>query len=115
VTAAAAAPRTEERSRPPSPPGPEPLPIIGGLPHLLRFGRDPIATAGHLFEKCFGAYALPGAYFHVNDDEHRRHRRLLQPAFHKTRIRSADGQWASAHRSLPAVRGKIRELMELPA
>lgn len=24
--------------------------------------------------------------FHVNDDEHRRHRRLLQPAFHKTRI-----------------------------
>ncbi len=24
--------------------------------------------------------------FHVNGDEHRRHRRLLQPAFHKTRI-----------------------------
>lgn len=24
--------------------------------------------------------------FHVNDDEHRRHRRLLMPAFHKTRI-----------------------------
>ena len=141
-------------------PGPEPVRFLGGLPRLIGFGRDPIGTAGRLFERYgplasivrgparimspggrfvvvangaalnreiltehdrFRMYALPGVYypdddvmarasehggrrgrptadrlrpirrtltglFHVNGDEHRRHRRLLQPAFNKTRI-----------------------------
>jgi cytochrome P450 len=141
-------------------PGPKPSRWLGALPQLLRFGRDPIATAGRLFERYgplasivraparfvspqglsvvvangpalnrevltehdrYRMYALPGllfpdddamararrsggkrgqpteerlrpvqrtltGLFHVNGDEHRRHRRLLQPAFGKTRI-----------------------------
>jgi cytochrome P450 len=133
---------------------------LGALPQLLAFGRDPIGTAGRLFDRYgavasmvrgparvmspggrfvvvakgpavnreiltdhdrYGVYALQGVYypetdvldrarenggrrgrptaerlrpiqrtvtglFNVNGDEHRRHRRLLQPAFHKTRI-----------------------------
>jgi cytochrome P450 len=149
-----------EHDRPPSAPGPAPTPLVGSLPQLLRFGRDPIGTVGGLFAKYgplvslvraparimspggrwvvavngpalnrevltehdrYRMYALPGVYFpdehamerarrqngsrgrptverlqpvqrtltglfHVNGDEHRRHRRLLQPAFGKTRI-----------------------------
>jgi cytochrome P450 len=141
-------------------PGPQPTPWFGAVPHLLRFGRDSIGTAGRLFEQYgpvasivraparimspggkyvvvvngaalnreiltqherYKMYALPGTFypegddmararanggaqgrptaerlrpvqrtltglFHVNGDEHRRHRRLLQPAFNKTRI-----------------------------
>jgi cytochrome P450 len=131
---------------------------VGGVPHVVRLSRDPIAGATRLFARYgrvvslvraparmmtpFGravvlatgpdinkevlteheryhSYALPGVYypeddvlaaaerpgpgrpsaarlrpirrtltglFHVNDDAHRRHRRLLMPAFHKTRI-----------------------------
>jgi cytochrome P450 len=144
----------------PTAPGPEPLRWLGGLPHLIRYARDPIGTSGRLFERYgplvsivrgrarmmspmgtgvviangpalnreilteherYRMYALPGVYypddealalaaerggrggrptperlrpirrtltglFHVNGDEHRRHRRLLQPAFSKTRI-----------------------------
>ncbi|MDB5219285.1 MAG: cytochrome hydroxylase, partial [Myxococcaceae bacterium] len=146
--------------RAPTAPGPEPTPILGSLPQLFRFARDPIATVGRLFEEYgplasivraparimspdgryvvavngpalnreiltehdrYRMYALPGTFFpeekamararanggrlgrateerlrpvqrtltglfHVNGDEHRRHRRLLQPAFNKTRI-----------------------------
>ncbi|MDB4933913.1 MAG: cytochrome hydroxylase [Labilithrix sp.] len=151
---------TPRPARLPTAPGPDPVPLLGAIPHLLRFGRDSIGTAGRLFERygplasivraparimsprgisCVVAngpalnrevltqheryrmYALPGTYFpeasdlarartrggtrgrpsedrlrpiqrtltglfHVNGDEHRRHRRLLQPAFNKTRI-----------------------------
>jgi cytochrome P450 len=163
VTADPSRPRTEDServARPPSAPGPEAVPFLGSLPRLLRFGRDPIGTAGALFAKYgpvasivraparlmspsgrwivvvngpalnrevltehdrYRMYALPGVFFpdehamdrarkqggsrgrptvdrlkpiqrtltglfHVNGDEHRRHRRLLQPAFGKTRI-----------------------------
>ena len=148
------------RDRAPTAPGPEPTLLLGALPQLLRFGRDPIHTVGKLFAKYgplasivraparimspggrfvvavngpalnreiltaherYRMYALPGTFFadesamaraeaqggrrgrpsverlrpiqrtltglfHVNGDEHRRHRRLLQPAFNKTRI-----------------------------
>ena len=53
------------RVRAPVAPGPEPLPRIGGLGHLMAFGRDPIATATRLFERS----ALPGVYF-PEDDVH---------------------------------------------
>jgi hypothetical protein len=46
--------RTEPRApagRAPTAPGPEPTPLLGALPHLLRFGRDSIGTAGRLFER----------------------------------------------------------------
>ncbi|MBX3187436.1 MAG: cytochrome P450 [Labilithrix sp.] len=146
-----------ESTRLPTAPGPEPYRVLGALPQLLRFGRDPISVAGKLFERYgplasivraparimspggravvlangpelnreiltehnrYRMFALPGTFypedhelsngskvpfrarperlrpirrtltglFHVNGDEHRRHRRLLQPAFHKTRI-----------------------------
>ena len=32
-------------------PGPPPTPWLGVVPHLLRFGRDSIGTAGRLFEQ----------------------------------------------------------------
>lgn len=136
-----------------SAPGPDPIPLLGALPLLVRYAQDPIGNTTRLFKQYgnivslvrapirmmtpFGngvvlvngapfnrevltnheryhAYALPGTYyptderlaaaksdererlqpirrtltglFHVNGDEHRRHRRLLQPAFAKTRI-----------------------------
>jgi cytochrome P450 len=148
------------RGRSATAPGPEPTRLLGAIPHLLRFGRDAIGSAGRLFAEYgpiasivrgtarimsprgkhvvvvngpalnrevltqherYRMYALPGTYypeegdlararavggrygrptaerlrpiqrtltglFHVNGDEHRRHRRLLQPAFNKTRI-----------------------------
>jgi len=164
VVADASSSRTIDRgrdlSRAPTAPGPEPTPWLGVVPHLLRFGRDSIGTAGRLFEQYgpvasivrgparimspggkfvvvvngaalnrevltqherYRMCALPGTFypeeadiararrnggklgrptaerlrpiqrtltglFHVNGDEHRRHRRLLQPAFNKTRI-----------------------------
>ncbi len=157
---AASVPRPGPHGDAPTAPGPEPTRLLGALPQLLRFGRDPIATVGDLFRRYgplasivraparimspngrfvvavngpalnrevltaherYRMYALPGTYFpeesameharqhggrrghataerlrpiqrtltglfHVNGDEHRRHRRLLQPAFNKTRI-----------------------------
>lgn len=148
------------RTATPTTPGPDPLPVLGALPRIMAFGRDPIGTAGRLFARYgslasivrsrarimspggrfvvvangsalnrevltehdrYRMYALPGVYFpdedamadararggkhgrptvdrlrpiertltglfHVNGDEHRRHRRLLMPAFQKTRI-----------------------------
>ncbi|MGZ3453065.1 MAG: cytochrome P450 [Polyangiales bacterium] len=142
----------------PSAPGPEPLPIVGGIGNVMRYIRDPIKNASRLFHhygnvvslvrapihiaspgpgwggrapgEAIGAgvvlvngadnnrevltqhdryhmIALPGrlvptfgevserqrpmlrmmtGLFDVNGNEHRRHRRLLMPAFHKTRI-----------------------------
>jgi cytochrome P450 len=161
---------------------------IGGVPHLLRFGRDPIGTAGRLFQRYgpiasivrgparivhpdgrfvvvvngpglnrevlteherYRMYALPGIYyadddalararrnagrrgrptaerlqpvqrtltglFHVNGDEHRRHRRLLQPAFAKTRIDAyRDDMVALTQRMLDEWReGEERDLLD---
>ncbi|WP_146650887.1 cytochrome P450 [Labilithrix luteola] len=146
-------------ARLPSAPGPEPIPGVGTVFHLIRYGRDPIGVTDRLFREygpivslvrgpvrifspagCAMVFAtgagvnrqiltehdryhmcaLPGALypsdevlaeaaaadkrwratperlqpirrtltglFHVNGAEHRRHRRLLMPAFHKTRI-----------------------------
>jgi cytochrome P450 len=164
VIATSPQPRDTARIRPPTAPGPARLPLLGGLlgglPRVLSFVRDPITYAGRLFEtygplativrgpanmmtptgrgvlvangaalnreiltqhERFEMYALSGVHFpeedaiaradrqggslgrptaerlrpirrtltglfHVNGDEHRRHRRLLQPAFNKTRI-----------------------------
>ena len=160
VAASPSTQTTDPPRRAPSPPGPEPTPLLGTIPQLLRFGRDAIGTAGRLFAQYgpvasvvraparvmsprgtfvvvvngaglnrevltqherYKMYALPGSFypeesdiaharetggkhgrataerlrpvqrtltglFHVNGDEHRRHRRLLQPAFNKTRI-----------------------------
>jgi cytochrome P450 len=77
----------------------------GGRGIVIATGADinrEVLTAHERYH----AYALPGVFypeedvtprtrpitrtltglFHVNGDEHRRHRRLLMPAFHKTRI-----------------------------
>lgn len=142
----------------PSAPGPDPMPVVGGLGNVLHYMRDPVKNAGRLFHRygnvvslvrapihiaspgpgwgrrapgeAIGAgvvlvngadhnrevltqhdryhmIALPGrliptfgrvserqrpmmrmmtGLFDVNGNEHRRHRRLLMPAFHKTRI-----------------------------
>ncbi len=160
VADASSTPTTDAVSRAPTAPGPEPMPLLGAIPQLLRFGRDSIGTAGRLFAQYgpvasivraparimspggkfvvvvngaglnreiltqherYKMCALPGTFypeasdlaearrhggtrgrataarlrpvqrtltglFHVNGDEHRRHRRLLQPAFNKTRI-----------------------------
>ncbi len=166
------------------PPGPAPLPIVGAVPRLMAFARDPINSATRLFETYgpvaaivrgparmmspagrhvilvngpslnrevltehdrFHMRALPGVYFpteddldragggsrlrgqpsadrlrpirrtltglfHVNGDEHRRHRRLLQPAFHKTRIDAyRDDMVKLVSRTLDEWRGSVGE------
>jgi cytochrome P450 len=158
----------------PSAPGPEPSWGLGARADLLRFVRDPIATAGRLFER-YGPVAQivrapvritnpgPGwrsgplskatgsgvvlatgadlnrevltqhdryhttgllgrlypthsplssrerpllrsmtGLFDVNDEDHRRHRRLLMPAFHKTRIEAYRGDMVRLAEELAA-------------
>ena len=100
--------------------------LVDGPAHVItRRGTSVIFATGPELNRQvltqhdrFHAYALSGRFFpedddrprlrplkrtmtglfHVNGDEHRRHRRLLMPAFHKARLEAVPGRHGGAGR-----------------